>query len=126
MIFETTRRKKIVVLTNQIFYIELTKIFCIPNKFSILPTNLFVEPTKGFVIAFCLINLFVKRTKILLRRQKKVCQFYIFLRAKVVYLRPFLSSLTLPKFWKQTFMYFRHKHMETLNQSNLLISSMFM
>ena len=56
--------KKFVVLTNQIVYIELTKLFCFPNKFSV---NLFVAPTKEFVIAFCLTKLFVKRTKILLR-----------------------------------------------------------
>ena len=45
--------KKIVVLTNQIVDIELTKLFCFPNKFSVFPTNLFFEPTKEFVIAFC-------------------------------------------------------------------------
>ena len=47
---------------------------------SVFPTNLFVEPTEKFVIAFCLTKFFV-RTKILLRRQKKFCQFYILLRA---------------------------------------------
>ena len=73
-------QKKIVVLNNQIVDIKLTKLFCFPNKFSVFPTNLFVEPTKEFVIAFCLTRVFVRRTKILLRPQKKVCQFYIFLR----------------------------------------------
>ena len=72
--------KKIVILTNQIVDIELTKLFCFPSKFSVFPKNLFVEPTKEFVIAFCLTKLFIRRTKILLRLQKKVCQFYIFLR----------------------------------------------
>ena len=32
---------------------------------------------------------------------------------KVVYLRPFLSSLPFPKFWKQNFMFYGHKHLET-------------
>ena len=34
------------------------------------------------------------------------------LKPKVVYLRPFSSSLQFPKFWKQNFMNFRHKHIE--------------
>ena len=78
-----TRRKKIVVLSNQIVDIELTKLFFFLNEFSVFPTNLFVESTKEFVIAFCLTKIFVRRTKILLRRQKKVCRFYIFLRKGV-------------------------------------------
>ena len=78
--FNAHGEKKIVVLTNEIVDIELTKIFCFPNKFSVFPTNLFVELTKEIFIAFCLTTLFVRRTKILLRRQKKVCYFYIFLR----------------------------------------------
>ena len=32
---------------------------------------------------------------------------------KVVYLRPFLSSLPFSKFWKNFFMYCAHKHVET-------------
>ena len=76
--------KKIVVLTNQIFDIELTKLFCFPNKFSVFPTNLFVEPTKEFIIASCLTKLFVSWTKTLLRRQKKVCQFYFFHRVNFI------------------------------------------
>ena len=32
---------------------------------------------------------------------------------KVVYLRPFLSSRTFPKFWKQNLMYFGHKDVKT-------------
>ena len=43
-------------------------------------------------------------------------------KPKVVYLRPFLSSLPLPKLLKQDFIYFSHKHVETESQSNLLIS----
>ena len=53
----SARGKKIVVLTNQIVNIELTKLFSFPNKFSFFPTNLFVEPIKEFVIAFCLTKL---------------------------------------------------------------------
>ena len=34
-------------------------------------------------------------------------------KPKVVYLRPFLSSLPFLKFLKQNLMYFRHKHVET-------------
>ena len=34
-------------------------------------------------------------------------------KLKLMYLRPFLSSLRFPKFWKQNFMYFGHKHVET-------------
>ena len=37
----------------------------------------------------------------------------LILKLKVVYLRPFLSYLPLPKFFKQNFMYFGHKHVET-------------
>ena len=64
--------KKIVVLTNQIVDIELTKLFCFPKKFSVFQTNLFVEPTNESVTAFCSTKLFVRRTKILLKWQKKV------------------------------------------------------
>ena len=39
--------------------------------------------------------------------------FFSFLKSNVVYLRPFLSSLPFPKFWKKNFMYFEHKHVET-------------
>ena len=35
------------------------------------------------------------------------------MKPKVVYLRPFLSSLSFRKFWKQNFVYFGHKHVET-------------
>ena len=73
LLSKSTRRKKIVALTNQIVDIELTKLSCFPNKF-------LVFSTKEFVIAFCLTKLFVDKTKIFLRRQDKVCQFYIFLR----------------------------------------------
>ena len=41
---------------------------------------------------------------------------------KVVYLRPFLSSLPFPNFWKQNFMYFAHKHVETGPNFSLEIS----
>ena len=39
--------------------------------------------------------------------------FVLFLKPKVVHLRPFLSSLPFPKFEKQNFIYFGHKHVET-------------
>ena len=42
----TRGEKEIVVLTNQIFDIELTKLFCFTNKISVFPTKQFVEPTK--------------------------------------------------------------------------------
>ena len=58
----------------------MTKLFCFPNRFSVFPTNQFVEPTKEFAIVFCSAKFFLRRTKILLRRQKKDCQFYIFFR----------------------------------------------
>ena len=48
--------------------------------------------------------------------------FFIFFEPKVAYLHPFLSCLLLTKFWKQSLMYFGHKHVEIWNQSNLLIS----
>ena len=41
---------------------------------------------------------------------------FLFLEPKVVYLRPFVSSLTFLKFSKQNFMYFGHKHVEPYNQ----------
>ena len=47
--------------------------------------------------------------------------FSLISKPKVVYLRTFLSSLTFPKFWKQNFMYYGHKHVETSNHTNLLI-----
>ena len=39
--------------------------------------------------------------------------FFHFRKPKIVYLRQFLSSLPFPKFWKQNFMYFEHKHAGT-------------
>ena len=39
--------------------------------------------------------------------------FFSLLKPKVVYLRPFLSYLPFSKFWKQNFMYFGYKHVET-------------
>ena len=39
--------------------------------------------------------------------------FFSLSKPKVVYLRPFLSSLPFPNFFKQNFMYFAHKHVET-------------
>ena len=39
--------------------------------------------------------------------------FFSFSKVNVVYLRSFLISLQCPKFWKQNFMYFVHKHVET-------------
>ena len=40
-------------------------------------------------------------------------ELFLFSKLKVVYLRLFLSSLLFPKFKKQNFMYFGHKHVET-------------
>ena len=48
--------------------------------------------------------------------------FFSISKPKVVYLRPFLSSLPFSKFGKENFMYFRNKRVKTWNQSNLLIS----
>ena len=56
--------KKIVVLTNRIVDIKLTKFFCYPNKYLVFRTIPFVEPIKEFTIVFFLTGLFV-RTKIL-------------------------------------------------------------
>ena len=39
--------------------------------------------------------------------------FSFIIKTKVAYLRPFLSYLPFPIFWKQNFMYFGHKHVET-------------
>ena len=39
--------------------------------------------------------------------------FFSILKIKIVYLRPFLSFLTFPKLWKQNFMHFGHKYVET-------------
>ena len=66
------KETKIVILANRILDIELTKFFCWPNKFLVFPKNLFDQPTKEFLIVFCLTKLFVRRTKILLRHKKKV------------------------------------------------------
>ena len=60
------------LLANRIVDIELRKFVCWPNKFSVFPT-------KEFVIVFCLTTIFIRRTKILLGQQKKVCQLHIFL-----------------------------------------------
>ena len=43
-------------------------------------------------------------------------------KPKVVYFSPFLSTLPSQKFRNENPMYFRHKHVETQNQLNLLIS----
>ena len=43
-------------------------------------------------------------------------ELFSILKPKVVHLGPFLSFLTLLKFWKQNFMYFGRKHGETLNK----------
>ena len=67
---KVTRRKKIVLLANRIVDIELTKYFCCLNKCLVFPTNLFVEPTKEFLIVFCMTKLFVRRTKILFGQQR--------------------------------------------------------
>ena len=58
---------------------------------------------------------------LLVSKMKKKVQFHqiyqpIFFslsKPKVVYLRPFLSSLLFSKLWKQNVMYFAHKHVET-------------
>ena len=39
-------------------------------------------------------------------------ELFIFSEPKVVYLRPFLSSLPFKKFWKENLMYFGLKHVE--------------
>ena len=44
---------------------------------------------------------------------KYIGNFFPFSKPKVVYVRPFSSSLTFQKFWKQRFVYFGHKHLET-------------
>ena len=38
---------------------------------------------------------------------------FLLSKPKVVYLRPFSSSLPFPKFWKKNLMYFGHKHVES-------------
>ena len=43
-------------------------------------------------------------------------------KPKVAYLHAFLSCPPFTKFWKENFMYFRHKPVEYYNQSSLLIS----
>ena len=57
-----------------------------------------------------LLVLKLKKSSIL---SKYIGIFFSFLKAKVVYLRPFLSSLPFPKFKKQKFLYFGQKHIET-------------
>ena len=46
----------------------------------------------------------------------------LFPKLKIVYLLPFLLNLPFLKFWKVNFINFGDKHVETENQSNLLIS----
>ena len=38
---------------------------------------------------------------------------FLLSKPKVIYLRPFSSSLPFPKFWKKNLMYFGHKHVES-------------
>ena len=38
---------------------------------------------------------------------------FLLSKPKVVFLRPFLSSPPFPKFWKENFMYFGQKYVET-------------
>ena len=44
--------------------------------------------------------------------QNITTNFFSLSKPKVAYLRPFLS-LPFTKFWKQNFVYFEHKHIET-------------
>ena len=48
-------------------------------------------------------------------------KFFLFFKPKVVYLRPLLSSLPFPKFWKQNVMNFGHKHVETFTEKTVLL-----
>ena len=56
---------------------------------------------------------------LVLKMKKKVryiltkLNFFSISKPKLVYLRLFLSSLPFPKFWKENFMYFSRKHVET-------------
>ena len=61
----------------------------------------------------------VDRLLLVLIMEKKCPKYFVklnffpFLKPNVVYLRPFLTSLQFPKFWKQNLMHFGHKHLET-------------
>ena len=65
--------------------------------------------------------LLVSKMKTSLILAKYTDIFFSILKPKVVYLRSFLSFLTFPKFLKQNFKHFWHKHVETgLNCSHEL------
>ena len=68
-----------------------------------------VEKRKADVDTLLMV-LKLKKSSIL---SKYIGHFFSFLKPKVVYLRPFLSSLSFPKFWKQKLTYFGHKHVAT-------------
>ena len=61
----------------------------------------------------------VDRLLLILTLEKTFPKYFVWLnfvsfpKPDVVYLRPFLTSLQFPKFWKQNFMFFGHKHVET-------------
>ena len=44
--------------------------------------------------------------------EKSIGNLFSLSKLKIVYLRPFLSSLSIPKFQKQTFRYCRRKRVE--------------
>ena len=68
-----------------------------------------VEKIKTDVDRLLLILILKKNFRYILLK----LNFFSLSKPKVVYLRPFLSSLPSPKFWKVNFMYFRHKHVKT-------------
>ena len=68
-----------------------------------------VENMKTDIDRLLLVSKLIKSSILL----KYIGNFFSFSNPKVVYIRPFLSSLPFPKFWKENFMYFSHKRVET-------------
>ena len=56
----------------------------------------------------------IEKSSILAKSMQNI---FLLSKPKVVYLRPFSSSLPFPKFWKQKLMYFGHNSLN-LNKSN--------
>ena len=60
-----------------------------------------------------LIESWLRKWKIVQYQQNTSENLFSLSISKVVYLRPFYSSLSFPKIWKQNFMYFERKYIET-------------
>ena len=82
---------------------------CVQNTYNFVPKIWeMVKKIKTDIDRLLLVLIIKKNSWYILLK----LNFILILKPKVVYLRSFLSSLIFPKFGKQNFMYFGHKHVE--------------